>query len=60
MTNITTNTGAGDPLAQLAQCRAEIEEIDSQLIALLATRIALGRRTATLKRAARAAAITLS
>ena len=41
-----------DPLAELTQCRAEIEQIDRQLVELLATRMALGRRTATIKRAA--------
>ena len=40
-----------DPLAELAQCRAEIEAIDRRLIALLAERVALGRKTATIKRA---------
>ena len=41
-----------DPLLELAQCRAEIEEIDRRLIALLAERVTLGRRTATIKRSA--------
>lgn len=41
-----------DPLAELVQCRAEIEEIDRRLIALLAERVTLGRKTATIKRAA--------
>ena len=41
-----------DPLAELAQCRGEIEEIDRRLIALLAERVTLGRKTATIKRAA--------
>lgn len=41
-----------DPLAELAQCRAEIEEIDQRLVELLAERVALGRKTATIKRAA--------
>jgi chorismate mutase len=40
-----------DPLAELARCRAEIEEIDRRLIALLAERVALGRKTAKIKRA---------
>ena len=44
-------TGAA-PLAELTNCRAEIEQIDRQLIELLAARMALGRRTATIKRAA--------
>lgn len=48
--------GAGDEddkaRAQLAACRTEIEEIDRRLIGLLAERVSLGRRTATIKRAA--------
>ncbi|MEP6991685.1 MAG: chorismate mutase [bacterium] len=43
---------APDPLSELATCRAEIEALDRQLVALLAQRVALGRRTATVKRAA--------
>ena len=41
-----------DSLAELAQCRSEIEAIDRRLVALLAERVALGRKTATIKRAA--------
>jgi chorismate mutase len=41
-----------DPLGDLAACRAEIEAIDLKLVALLAERMALGQRTAGLKRAA--------
>ncbi len=41
-----------DPLAELAACRSAIEDIDRRLIALLAERVALGRKTATMKRAA--------
>jgi chorismate mutase len=41
-----------DPLAELATCRTQIEEIDRKLVALLAERVALGRKTATVKRAA--------
>ena len=41
-----------DALAELSRCRAEIEGIDDQIIALLARRLALGRQTAELKRAA--------
>ena len=41
-----------DPLAELAQCRGEIEDLDRRLIALLAERVALGKRTAALKTAA--------
>jgi chorismate mutase len=41
-----------DPLAELADCRTHIEEIDLKLVALLAERMALGQKTAGLKRAA--------
>lgn len=41
-----------DPLAELAQCRTDIEAIDQRLVELLAERVALGRKTATIKRAA--------
>ena len=41
-----------DPLAELAECRTEIEALDRRLVALLAERVALGKRTATLKKAA--------
>jgi chorismate mutase len=49
---MTAPDDASDPLAALAQCRSEIEELDRRLVGLLAERVALGRRTATLKRAA--------
>ncbi len=49
---MTGHDDAGDPLAALAQCRSEIEELDRRLVALLAERVTLGRKTATLKRAA--------
>ena len=52
MTDGATPDGTPDPLAQLGQCRAEIEAIDRHLVALLAARVALGKQTATLKRAA--------
>ena len=39
-------------LGELARCRTEIEDIDRRLVALLAERVALGRKTATIKRAA--------
>ncbi len=48
---MTAADDAGEPLAALAQCRTEIEELDRRLIALLADRVALGRKTAILKRA---------
>src|SRR4051812_25379079 len=41
-----------DPLAELSACRMRIEDVDSRLVALLAERVDLGRRTAALKRAA--------
>ena len=41
-----------DALAELAQCRGEIEDLDRRLIGLLADRVALGKRTAALKTAA--------
>jgi chorismate mutase len=40
------------PSAELAQCREAIEAIDRRIIALLADRIAVARRTGELKRAA--------
>lgn len=49
---MTAPDDPGDPLAALAQCRSEIEELDRRLVALLAERVALGRKTAGLKRAA--------
>lgn len=49
---MTSDEGAPDPLSELSACRADIERIDRQIVALLAGRVALGRRTATLKRAA--------
>lgn len=41
-----------DPLIELAECRTEIEDLDRRLVALLAERVALGKRTARLKKAA--------
>ena len=49
---MTATDGPGDPLAELAQCRTEIEDIDRRIVGLVAERVAIGRRTATLKRAA--------
>ena len=51
---MTTGADENDaaPLAELAECRTKIEEIDRRLIALLAERVALGKRTAALKTAA--------
>ena len=39
-------------LEELARCREQIERIDNQIISLLAERLALGKRTGELKRAA--------
>ena len=47
-----STTSVGEPLAELADCRTQIEEIDLKLIALLAERVALGQRTRVLKQAA--------
>ena len=49
---MTSGDGAPDPRAELAACRTEIEQVDRRIVALLAERVTLGRRTALLKRAA--------
>lgn len=49
---MTTPGGTDAPMPELAECRAQIEEIDRQLIALLARRVSVARRTAGLKQAA--------
>ena len=49
---MTGTDGTGDPLAELAQCRSEIEAIDRRIVGLIAERVAIGRKTAMLKRAA--------
>lgn len=41
-----------EALAELAQCRDEIEQIDRQIIALLSRRLTLGKRTGELKKLA--------
>jgi chorismate mutase len=41
-----------DPRGALAVCREDIEELDRRIIALLADRIAVGKRTTALKQAA--------
>jgi chorismate mutase len=41
-----------DPLADLARWRGEIEDIDRQIVALIARRLAVGKKTALAKRAA--------
>lgn len=49
----TSETPRGpEALAELARCRDEIEQIDRQIIGLLARRLTLGRRTGELKRLA--------
>jgi chorismate mutase len=45
-------TDGSDPKAELTRWRSRIEEIDQKLIALLAERVTIGRKTAVLKRAA--------
>lgn len=49
MSEDSTNS---DALTELAQCREQIERIDNNIISLLAERLALGKRTGQLKRAA--------
>ena len=44
--------GRDDPLAELGRCRDEIERIDNEIVTLLARRLAIGKRTGDLKRAA--------
>ena len=39
--------------ASLAECRTAIEQLDRQIIALLAERVEIGRQTAEFKRAAK-------
>lgn len=41
-----------DTREELAECRGAIEDVDRQIVELLATRVALGQRTAELKAAA--------
>lgn len=52
MNGANPGDAAGDPLAELAACRTAIEDVDRRLIALLAERVTLGRKTAGMKRAA--------
>ena len=49
MSDAADNSAA---LAELGRCRDEIERIDNEIISLLAERLALGKRTGELKRAA--------
>lgn len=44
--------GHADALTELARCRDEIEQIDNELVSMLARRLAIGKRTGALKRAA--------
>ena len=48
----THDDAAPAPAEELARCRREIEAIDRRIVELLAERIALGRHTGPLKRAA--------
>ena len=45
-------SGVQQATAELARCREEIERIDNEIIGLLGRRLALGKRTAALKRIA--------
>jgi chorismate mutase len=46
------HAGKEAALAELTVCREQIERIDNDIISLLAERLALGKRTGQLKRAA--------
>jgi chorismate mutase len=47
-----SETTGSDPIGQLVSCRAEIERIDNEIVALLGARLALGQKTGELKRVA--------
>lgn len=47
-----TDESRDEPLAELSRCREEIERIDNEIIGLLGRRLAIGKRTGDLKRAA--------
>lgn len=49
---MTDDADKAQAIAELARCRDDIERIDRQIIALLAERLSLGKRTGELKRAA--------
>jgi chorismate mutase len=49
---MTETPRPAESLSELALCRDHIERIDNEIIALLAQRLALGKRTGALKRAA--------
>lgn len=52
MTSDDTQIPAPAPGDELAACRAAIQQLDVELLRLLARRVELGRRVGTLKRAA--------
>lgn len=52
MSDAPSSPRGPEALAELARCRDEIEQIDRQIIGLLARRLTLGRRTGELKRLA--------
>jgi chorismate mutase/prephenate dehydrogenase len=47
-----TEQTKAESLTELARCRDEIEQVDRKIVALLADRMRLGKRTGELKRAA--------
>ena len=47
-----SDTDKDAAIAELTKCRVEIEQIDNDIIALLARRMTLGKRTGDLKRVA--------
>jgi chorismate mutase len=49
---MSSDAEGSEATAELARCRDEIERIDNQIVALLAERLALGKRTGVLKREA--------
>jgi chorismate mutase len=49
---MTDNQEQSDPLAQLRECRQELENLDRDIISLIGQRLTLARRTTGLKRAA--------
>ncbi|HEY5060102.1 MAG TPA: chorismate mutase [Gemmatimonadaceae bacterium] len=49
---MTDEAAKSAALTELAGCRAEIERIDNAIVALLAERMEIGKRTGALKRAA--------
>jgi monofunctional chorismate mutase len=49
---VTGEAAKSAALTELARCRAEIERIDNAIVALLAERMEIGKRTGALKRAA--------